>query len=87
MYSCGLGVGDSSNQNHFSTFFDLSQGLGSLIVGVVVAASTYRGGFVAGAVFALAGLALLWSGIDPRVREAHVATRANEEIPEPEPGT
>ena len=71
----------------FSTFFDLSQGLGSLIVGVVVSASSYRGGFVAGALFALVGLGLLWSGIDPRVREAHVAARANEEIPEPEPGT
>jgi len=85
-----MGVDESQRASvvgTFSTFFDLSQGLGSLIVGVVVAASTYRGGFVAGAVFALVGLALLWSGIDPRVREAHVATRANEEIPEPEPGT
>jgi MFS family permease len=71
----------------FSTFFDLSQGLGSLIVGFVVAASSYSGGFLAGALFALIGLGLLWSGIDPRVREAHVAARANEEIPEPEPGT
>ena len=71
----------------FSTFFDLSQGLGSLIVGVVVSFTSYRGGFVAGAVFALGGLALLWSGVDPRVRAGHVAARAYEEIPEPEPGT
>ena len=85
-----MGVDESQRASvvgTFSAFFDLSQGLGSLIVGVVVAASTYRGGFVAGAVFALVGLALLWSGIDPRVREARVATRAYEEIPEPEPGT
>ncbi|MEP6623741.1 MAG: MFS transporter [Acidimicrobiia bacterium] len=71
----------------FSTFFDASQGLGSLIVGVVVSFSSYRGGFLAGALFALVGLALLWSGVDPRVREAHAAVHAEYEIPEPEPGT
>lgn len=71
----------------FSTFFDLSQGVGALIVGVVVSSTSYRGGFVAGGIFALLGLGLLWSGRDPRVKAQHVATRANEEMPEPEPGT
>lgn len=71
----------------FSTFFDLSQGLGALIVGVVASATSYRGGFIAGAVFAIAGLGLLWSGVDPRVREGHVLARGADQIPEPEPGT
>lgn len=71
----------------FSAFFDLSQGLGALIVGVVASATSYRGGFIAGAVFALAGLGLLWSGVDPRVREGHVLARGADQIPEPEPGT
>ena len=39
----------------FSSFFDLSQGLGSLIVGLVAAGAGYRGAFGAGAVFAAAG--------------------------------
>lgn len=84
------GVDDSQRAavvGTFSTFFDLSQGLGALIVGLVASTTSYRGGFIAGGVFALAGLALLWSGIDPRVREQHVAARAYEEMPEPEPGT
>ena len=71
----------------FSTFFDLSQGVGALIVGVVASATSYRGGFVAGAVFAVAGLALLWSGVDPRVREGDILARGSDQIPEPEPGT
>ena len=71
----------------FSTFFDLSQGLGALIVGVVASATSYRGGFIAGAVFAVAGLALLWSGFDPRVREGDILARGSDQIPEPEPGT
>lgn len=71
----------------FSTFFDLSQGLGALIVGVVASATSYRGGFIAGAVCALGGLVVLWSGIDPRVREGHIHTRGADQIPEPEPLT
>lgn len=39
----------------FSSFFDLSQGLGSLIVGLVAAGAGYRGAFGAGAVFAAVG--------------------------------
>jgi len=34
----------------FSTFFDLSQGVGAFIVGAVVDVTSYRGGFIAGAV-------------------------------------
>jgi MFS family permease len=43
----------------FSSFFDLSQGLGSLGVGGVAAATSYRGAFGAGAVAAVAGFILL----------------------------
>jgi len=39
----------------FSSFFDLSQGLGSLIVGLVAAGAGYRGAFGAGAAFAAVG--------------------------------
>ncbi|MCC7078266.1 MAG: MFS transporter [Acidimicrobiia bacterium] len=52
-----------------SSFFDLSQGLGAVLLGGVVAAVGYRGSFVAAAVLAVAGLALLRSGVDPRVRQ------------------
>lgn len=43
----------------FSSFFDLSQAFGSLIVGGVAAVTTYQGAFGAGAVSAAAGLILL----------------------------
>lgn len=70
-----------------STFFDLSQGLGALILGGVQSVSGYRGAFAGGAVLAVIGLVLLWSGIDPRVRRRSVAARAFVEMPEPEPGS
>jgi predicted MFS family arabinose efflux permease len=70
-----------------STFFDLSQGLGALIIGVAADLTTDQGGFVAGAVLAVLGLGLLWGGIDPRARRAPVAVHAYDEMPEPEPGT
>ncbi len=71
----------------FSTFFDLSQGLGAFLVGGVVDLTSYEGGFLFGALTAVAGLAVLWSGADPRVREQHVVALGREQIPEPEPGT
>jgi hypothetical protein len=43
----------------FSGFFDLSQGLGSLIVGAVASFAGYRGAFGAGAVAAAIGIAAL----------------------------
>ncbi len=46
----------------FSSFFDLSQGLGSLLVGGVAAATSYQGAFGAGADAAVLGLVLLRSG-------------------------
>lgn len=70
-----------------STFFDLSQGLGALMLGGAAAITNDRGGFLAGSLLALAGLALLWGGIDPRARRAPVPVRAYDEMPEPEPGT
>ncbi len=71
----------------FSTFFDLSQGLGAFLVGAVVDATSYEGGFLFGALAAGVGLVLLWSGADPRVREQHVAALGREVMPEPEAGT
>jgi MFS family permease len=70
-----------------STFFDLSQGLGALIIGVAADVTSDQGGFVTGALLGLLGLALLWGGIDPRARRAPVAVHAYDEMPEPEPGT
>jgi MFS family permease len=52
-----------------SSFFDLSQGFGAVMLGGVVAVSGYQGSFVAAAVLALAGLVLLRSGVDPRIRQ------------------
>jgi MFS family permease len=70
----------------FSTFFDLSQGLGPFIVGAVVDTTSYRGGFLVSALFAVGGLALLFSGLDPRVREQHVVAINASQYPEPEAG-
>jgi MFS family permease len=70
-----------------STFFDLSQGLGALIIGVAADLTSDQGGFVTGALLGLLGLTLLWGGIDPRARRAPVAVHAYDEMPEPEPGT
>jgi MFS family permease len=70
-----------------STFFDLSQGLGALILGGAAAITSDQGGFLAGALLALAGLTLLWAGIDPRARRPPVPVHAYDEMPEPEPGT
>jgi MFS family permease len=52
-----------------SSFFDLSQGVGAVLLGAVVALAGYRGSFVAAAAMALGGLVLLRSGVDPRVRQ------------------
>jgi MFS family permease len=70
-----------------STFFDLSQGLGALIIGVAADLTTDQGGFLAGAALGLLGLFLLWGGIDPRARRAPEPVHAYDEMPEPEPGT
>ena len=72
-----------------SSFFDLSQGLGAVILGAVAALSGYRGAFVAAGVLALVGLAVLRSGADRRIERAepdHEAARiANEELEPPPP--
>jgi MFS family permease len=69
-----------------STFFDLSQGIGALILGGAAAATSDQGAFVVAAALALGGLVLLRSGVDRRVRVA-VPVHAYDELPEPEPGT
>jgi MFS family permease len=59
-----------------STFFDLSQGLGSLLVGAVAAVTSYQGAFAAGAVFAVIGFVLLRYGSAAHV--SRTATVADE---------
>jgi MFS family permease len=84
------GVDDSQRASvvgTVSTFFDLSQGLGALILGGAAAITSDQGGFLAGALLSVAGLALLWTGIDPRARRTPVPVHAYDELPEPEPGT
>lgn len=56
----------------FSSFFDLSQGLGSLIVGGVAALTSYQGAFGAGALFAVVGFLGLWLHSTRARRSAHV---------------
>ncbi len=56
------GVDDSERASvvgTFSSFFDLSQGLGALVCGGVAAVAGYRGAFATGAVLSGAGLVLL----------------------------
>jgi len=57
----------------FSSFFDLSQASGSLIVGGVAAATSYRGAFGAGAVCAAAGLVALPRLTRRRLRPVQLA--------------
>ena len=59
-----------------SSFFDLSQGLGSLLVGAVAAITSYQGAFATGAVFAALGFVLLRYG--PAARVTRTATIADE---------
>jgi MFS family permease len=85
-----IGIDDSQRASvvgTVSTFFDLSQGLGALILGGAAAVTNDRGGFLTGSLLALAGLGLLWAGIDARARRAPVPVHAYDELPEPEPGT
>jgi MFS family permease len=51
----------------FSSFFDLSQGLGALMLGGVAELAGYRGAFVAAAGLALLGLVVLRGGMRGRV--------------------
>jgi MFS family permease len=50
-----------------SSCFDLSQGLGSLVVGGVAALTSYRGTFATGAVCSLLAVLLLWGRVVPRM--------------------
>ena len=66
----------------FSSFFDLSQGLGALILGVVAAASGYRGAFAGGAVFAVIGVVLLQLGTGLKARgRVEAASATAERVP------
>jgi MFS family permease len=63
----------------FSSFFDLSQGLGALILGGVAALSGYRGAFAGGAIAAFIGVLLLQSGLGLRARSQVARGRARSE--------
>jgi len=52
----------------FSSFFDLSQGLGALILGGVAALGGYRGAFAGGAIAAATGVVLLQVSVGLRSR-------------------
>ena len=56
-----------------SSCFDLSQGLGSLVVGGVAAFAGYRGAFAAGAVGAVIVVFVLWMRVMPRLVRARLA--------------
>jgi MFS family permease len=56
-----------------SSCFDLSQGVGSLVVGAVAALSSYRGAFAAGGAGALVGVVVLWQWVVPRMARARLA--------------
>src|SRR4029079_14370833 len=63
------GVSDSGRAavvGTFSSFFDLSQGLGALICGSVAAFAGDRGAFTTGAICAVGGLLVLRSRSAPR---------------------
>jgi MFS family permease len=67
----------------FSTFFDLSQGLGALVLGGVAQVGGYRATFIAGAFGGCIGLALLRGGLDPRTRRTPAVAHAEAELTEP----
>jgi MFS family permease len=72
-----------------SMCFDLAGAFGALILGVVASFAGFRGAFAGGAVFAIAGLVLLRSGIDPRTRPGaptdHEAAELAQQYLEPDP--
>ncbi len=70
MFSAVMHAAPEEERSHavgtFSLFFDLSQGLGAVVLGVVVALSSERGAFLVGALVAVAGLVLLRQRVAPR---------------------
>jgi MFS family permease len=70
MFSAVMHAAPEEERSHavgtFSLFFDLSQGIGAVILGGVVALSGERGAFLAGALMALVGLGLLRQRVAPR---------------------
>jgi len=84
------GVPDSergSAVGTISSFFDLSQAVGAAVLGVSVKVGGFRAGFTLAALAAIAALALLRSGIDPRTRGPidHDAASLAREFLEPDP--
>ena len=69
-----------------SSFFDMSQGVGALLLGIVAALSGYRGAFVGGALLSLGAFVLLRTGARARAREPvdHAAAAYARTVVEPE---
>ena len=67
-----------------SSFFDLSQGIGALVLGIVAALTGYRGAFVAGALLGLAALVLLRGTADRTRTPDHDAVTAARASVEPD---
>jgi len=61
-----------------SSCFDLSQGIGSLLVGGIAALTSYRGAFAASSVATVIGVVVLWQWVVPRLHRARVADAAAE---------
>ena len=59
-----------------SSCFDLSQGLGSLIVGAVAAFTSYQGAFAAGTVGSVIGVVVLWQRVVPKLARRRLADAA-----------
>lgn len=65
----------------FSSFFDLSQGVGALVLGGVADLAGYRGAFTTAGVAALIGIAVLRSGVSRREPARQAAQPGPEALP------
>jgi MFS family permease len=65
----------------FSSFFDLSQGIGALVLGGVADLAGYRGAFATAGAAALVGIAVLRSGVSRLEPARHAAQPGPEALP------
>ncbi len=69
----------------FSLFFDLSQGVGALVLGIVVAQSSNRGAFAAGAIATVVGMVILRAVVARTPLPAPKVTRTSDAVSESDP--